>query len=645
MSANTPPPTEPPADLGFRHSPAWLAALLGIAAVQGVLTVAAFGDRSPTRQLLDDQPIVSGRHALHLYHGRLGAWAWVDRHSSCCYDPAFHAGYPKTPLFDQGSRPAELFILCAGDGSAAAAYKVGLALCCVLAPLAFAGMARGVGMGPGRACLAAGLGALAWWTPPIRRLIEAGDLDLLIGGMAGLLNLTWLARFARRPGIDSWLVLLATACLGWFAHPILWAAFLPLALVYYVLHAARRGLAWHLALAAVTAGGLVANVDGLLDWGRYAWIRLPVLLGDGFETALPELPSDWHGALAAGEVGSAVALLIAAGGLVGMAGWCTRSRGAVFLLGGSAIGLMLAVAASQLWPPLRALGLEKVTALALACAVCPCAATLARVGRSVSSHPRLTVALSGTAVVALAMTGKEGFAPAPVRAPRLRLPQLTVGLDPDRQALVHTLSEQTTAEARILWEDRPQNAGVYWTPLLPLLTGRAYLGGLDPEGCVEHAFARLADGSLAGRPLAEWADAELERFCERYNVGWVVCWTPEAVGRFGAWPRASVAGQLSDGGAGVLYAIERKRSFILKGKGRWLQADTHRVALAEVEPEDGVVILSLHYQAGWRVAPSDVVLERDPDPEDPIPLVRLRLNGPVARLTLTWDDPVEDRGW
>jgi hypothetical protein len=401
-------------------------------------------------------------------------------------------------------------------------------------------------------------------------------------------------------------------------------------------------LAWHLALAGVTAGGLAANADGLLDWARYAWIRLPVLLGDGFESALPDMPSVWSGALAAGEAGSAIALLIAAGGLVGLAGWCTRSRGALLLLGGTAAGLVLAVTAAQLWPPLRALGLEKMTALALACAVCPCAATLARAGRSVVWHPRLTIAMCLTAVAALALTGKEGSDPRSQAVPRLRLPKLTVGLNPERQALVRVISERTTAEARILWEDRPHAAGGYWTPLLPPLTGRTFLGGLDPEGCVEHAFARLADGSLAGRPLADWTDAELGRFCDRYNVGWVVAWTREAVDRFTGWPRAIPTAQLTDGGAGRMFAIDRKASFILKGKGRWLQADARRVALAEVEPEDGVVILSLHYQAGWRVAPSDVLVERDPDPEDPIPLLRLRLTGPVARLTLTWDDPVED---
>jgi hypothetical protein len=35
---------------------------------------------------------------------------------SAPFDPAFHAGYPKTPVFDSGSRPAELFAISKARG-------------------------------------------------------------------------------------------------------------------------------------------------------------------------------------------------------------------------------------------------------------------------------------------------------------------------------------------------------------------------------------------------------------------------------------------------------------------------------------------------------------------------------------------------
>src|SRR5262245_30780778 len=92
-------PAEPP-DVGFRQRPAGLIALRVVLAAQAGLTLRLFGREDPLRELLGDRPVVSGRHALHLYHGQLGARSWLDRRTTCCYDPAFYAGYPKTPIFD-----------------------------------------------------------------------------------------------------------------------------------------------------------------------------------------------------------------------------------------------------------------------------------------------------------------------------------------------------------------------------------------------------------------------------------------------------------------------------------------------------------------------------------------------------------------
>jgi hypothetical protein len=80
-------------------------------------------------------------------------------------------------------------------------------------------------------------------------------------------------------------------------------------------------------------------------------------------------------------------------------------------------------------------------------------------------------------------------------------------------------------------------------------------------------------------------------------------------------------------------------AFILKGQARLLSADCRHIALADLDPEDGEIVLSMHYQAGLQVSPSRVRIEKEPDPYDPIPFIRLRVPGPVARLTLTWQPP------
>ncbi len=51
------------------------------------------------------------------------------------------------------------------------------------------------------------------------------------------------------------------------------------------------------------------------------------------------------------------------------------------------------------------------------------------------------------------------------------------------------------------------------------------------------------------------------------------------------------------------------------------------------------MVLSLHYQAGLQVSPGRVTVEKEPDAHDPIPFVRLRMSGPVTRVTLTWSEP------
>jgi len=216
---------------------------------------------------------------------------------------------------------------------------------------------------------------------------------------------------------------------------------------------------------------------------------------------------------------------------------------------------------------------------------------------------------------------------------------LAIGLGSDREAVIGALQSHTTSDGRILWEDRPNlSATGHWTALLPVLTDRAYLGGLDASAGIEHDYVRFADNMLADRWLRDWSDVELEDFCRRYNIGWVVCWSPAALERFRAWKGATACVTLQDEGIGCLFAIQRPLSYVLKGEAHWLQADSRRIALGEVVPRDGQVVLSLHHLTGLRAAPDLVQVERELDPHDPIPFVRLRLSGPVTRVVLTWEN-------
>jgi hypothetical protein len=217
---------------------------------------------------------------------------------------------------------------------------------------------------------------------------------------------------------------------------------------------------------------------------------------------------------------------------------------------------------------------------------------------------------------------------------------LQIGLGAERQNVVAAVAEHTTNEARILWEDRRgTRQSSHWTALLSHLTGRAFVGGLDPEAAIDPTAGGLIDQTLAGRPLDDWKDVELRHYCDHYNIGWVVCWSEKAARRFARWPDATEAAvDLQDGGAGRLFTLKRKPTFALHGSARWQSADSNRIVLTDVKPKAGNVILSMHYLDGMRVAPSRIKIESLPDPND-IPFVRLELDEPAPVVTITWDKP------
>jgi hypothetical protein len=621
-----------------------------VLAWQGWMTLCLFdAERTPAR-LLDDRPVVSGRHPLHLYHGYLGAQALHRRGSLSCYDPAFHAGYPKTPVFDGGSRPAELTLALAGGRYDPASYKIGLAAFCVLAPALLWLAARGAGLSRLGALLTAALGALVWWGRPCREALEAGDVDLLLATVAAVALAGLLLRFHRRPGPLGLLGVMATAFLGWFAHPLLLALLFPLFLIYYVSVGTRHRLTWHVALLGGLLAAVGANGFWLPDWVEYWWIRAPAALdtslaADWSARALWAAPL-WGGpvdrALAAGLVGTAT---------VGAVLFNQRGqRAAARLFGLGVIGFLALAVTGTAWEAMGRLGTTQLLVPALLFAA-PAAAHgltewLLLLKRRAGGWWGWLALGAGAAVAAGwpgTLTPLPGWA-----APWQRAEPLAIGLGPVRSALVEQVRTHTTAQARILWEDRVGGRlGSRWTALLPLLTDRAFVGGLDAEAGIEHTAAGLTDRGLAGKALAEVRDDDLAQFCARYNVGWVVCWSPAVVDRLRSWSGAEYTAAVPDdrgGPDGCLFTVRRRHSFVLVGSAQWLKADARQIVLGDVVPRKaqghGEVVLSLHHQAGLRVTPSRVrLVEPSPNPndQDAIPFIRLQVDEPVARVTLTWD--------
>jgi hypothetical protein len=393
-------------------------------------------------------------------------------------------------------------------------------------------------------------------------------------------------------------------------------------------------------LAASYAVAVAGSFPSWADWMRDWWIRSPAgssVIGNPVTGVLLSLtaeplhhPAVWLGA---------VVLLVAA--LAGSIGhWAGGHRCPSAAAAVAAVIALTAALIGTAKGGVNPLSPTHLLALGLWMAVLPAAQALAGpLSRLVAGagRPHVGIIVGGGLFLLVAGVLAQR-PPAGVRPFWGPLP-LTIGLPADAEALAEMLQHETTADARILWEDLSRRSDLGWAVTFPRRLARPFIGGLDPDGVMEHATCALRDGTLVGRPLAVWSDPELDSYCQRYNVGWIVCASDWARNRLSRWPAAEEL-QTPNGVSGwQVFAVRRPHSFILKGQARSVEIDDRRMTLTDVAPDDGDVVVSLHYQAGWHVRPASVQIQRDLDPYDPIPFVRLSMPGPVGRVTLTWDAP------
>lgn len=617
---------------GFRRRPVWLIAVAVVAVGQAGLAGRLFDAHEPWAALADDRPVTDGRHPLHLYHGGLGADTFRAWAATTCYDPNFQAGYPKTPVFDSGSRPAELALYLFGDAMPApAAYKLGLFLTALLAPLAFTVAGRGFGL-PASASVLAGVGGcFVWWSPPVQAAFIGGQQDALLYGLSALVFLGGFARYIADPGVTGWLTMASAAVLGWYVHPVAWAGLLPVVAAMYVVHAPRHGPAWHLGLLAVFVVGAGPNLWWLKDWVWFWSLRQPV----GDDGSLPSVRdlvggvSDYLAILGPGPLGWAA---VGAGG-VGLVAMLRHGLGGS--VGVIAAAAVLAAAVARLgdvWPLAKAVSAQRAAVLVPSVAVFP---TSFLVGLLLDRLRARTAVVLGAAGLPLL----AGWLMPGVLTP-LTVTPLRLGLTAPQRALMDDLKRLTAPDARLLIEEPDtKEPGWNWTVLIPHVTGTPCLGGIDPGAYVEHMFCGMREGKLAGRAFVDWTDHDRALYARKYNVGWVLCRTPEAV----AWWTGDSSARVirpADADGWVLFELDRSRSFVLAGTATLERADARQLVLTDLVPnEHGDVILAFHHQAELKAVPPTVWPVPATDPFDPIPFLKLKLVGPVSRVTLTWEHP------
>lgn len=576
--------------------------------------------------LCDERPLLSGRHGLHQYHAVLGAARLWQAGQNVCYDPAFEAGYPKTPVFDEGCRLAEVWYWLAGGEYGPEVYKWGVWGLLVALPVAAALAVWGVGGSPLGMIAAAALASVWTWSAPVQLLLACGLIDGLAAGLAALVFVPHLVRFSQTLDVDAWLLSAAAAAVIWYCQPLLWVPLGVFVFVHYVAMAPQRGLAWHLAFVGLACAGIVPNAWWLVDWGKYWWLR-PALEGEGGGVAFPAW--SWGG-VPGGSVVTVVGLVAA------LVGWGRRwPSGSLIALAGGLTALAARSFAPGPW--CDAAGQRSLEVLSLAWGLFGLLGLFEMACRRGGGF--LALSLTGyAALIAWPLVGS----PQAVGTwwPEARPPTLRLGWRPVEEELLAQLRQKTQPSARILWEERAREADTA-SALLPLLTQRWYLGGLHAR--LEHRYCVLRAGHWLGRPLHQWTDAELTEWLRWFNIGWIVTRSEESLQRWQRYAGARLLWQQHDGqGPLALLEISRPHSYLLTGRAEKVWGDCDRIVLEEVvQDEQGTVVLSLHYLPGLRVSPSYIRLERAPEPHGrtAVDFIRLHLPGPVSRIRLSWDNP------
>ena len=126
MERQPPSPADGSTRTDFGNRRLWIVAWLVLLAWQGWLTWGLFGPSPPAPCSTTNLSSRGGTRCTSTTVILAPAPSWSEA-AYVVSTPAFQAGYPKTPVFDSGSRPAELFLLLAGGRFCPAAYKLGLA--------------------------------------------------------------------------------------------------------------------------------------------------------------------------------------------------------------------------------------------------------------------------------------------------------------------------------------------------------------------------------------------------------------------------------------------------------------------------------------------------------------------------------------
>lgn len=464
----------------------------------------------------------------------------------------------------------------------------------------------------------------AWGLRPSQELMVSGRCELALFGPLLTGFVCSFYGYHRSPGLITWLGLVGTHFLGWALIPMPWTALTAAGTICWLLVAHRHDLVWNgLAVLAFIVG---------LAWELPPFLETFVR-PDNLPQLTPSAMTDWltPSARAALPLDGAAFYPVGVALVFGILRRCViraqRYSAAEWIfgcsLGGLSVGFVLHYNGFISPATMDLVGLWTTYLLVPAVAF-----WIAWPWRPAAWLTAIAVA-TGVTYSAIDIS---------IRPESWSIPwgnkKLETGWTVSEAAWREELWANLNANARMLWERQPHDR---FTPTMlpldlriPILTGRDLESNDQPWS--------FTAGSLANRPIGDWTEDDLIRYCDRWNVGWIRAANSATQQRMRRWKLAKSLPNQNNQDAPI-FAIDRPHSYFLRGQGKVESSLPNHIVLTDVVPERGEVVLSFCWHPGWRAAPSHVVIEPESNAFDSAPLMRLKMETPISRLVLYWNGP------
>jgi len=197
------------------------------------------------------------------------------------------------------------------------------------------------------------------------------------------------------------------------------------------------------------------------------------------------------------------------------------------------------------------------------------------------------------------------------------------------EGLVKRILDLTDNSARILIEDSQYlPLSSHFLAVLPLLTGREFIGGPYYGLKLAHRFAAFSDGELFFKKIGEIPIERFMEYMDLYNIQWAFVHSPEAREVLRSHPKHFHP--FSSYRHMEIYRVNREASYFIEGEGD-IHASLDRITITNASRGD--LVIKYHYLETLKADPP-LGLEKHGMLDDPIGFIKIHNDQGADQITL-----------